>query len=117
MALAGITIAGWTLTPAIIEKKPQYIGGTTRRSVNGKGWRKIVCKKNDLTLRWDVLTPEEEQILRIVLSALEAGAVAVSCSDPVISGNYLLENDSDPVSDDEESSGLLKTAELKLKEQ
>lgn len=88
-----ITIQGWELHPEIITHRPALIGGPIRRSLNGTGYRKVVSTKGKLSLSWPVLDADEMQIVRIIFEQAKAGAVTVTCSDPVISGSFLIADD------------------------
>jgi len=87
---ATITVAGWGLYPAEVQVTPMLIGGGINRSINGKGFRKVLGEKQKVEMLWPVLTAEEAQDLRIVWTAAKQGTVTISCSDPYVSGTFLL---------------------------
>lgn len=85
-----ITINGWELHPEAINYRPALVGGPIRRALDGTGYRKIVATKAKLELPWSVVGRDEMQAIRIVFEQAKSGAVTITCSDPVISGSFLL---------------------------
>jgi len=85
-----ITIAGWDLYPESVNPNPKLIGGPTRESINGTGYRRITGQKQVVSLVWGYLDAEEFQLIQIVWALARAGTVAIACVDPRISGTFLL---------------------------
>lgn len=87
--MATITIAGFDLYPETIKPRLWRIGGPTRRSLDGTGYQKNITQKQKLALSWSVLESDEYQLVRIIWEQARQGMVAISCINPLVSGNFL----------------------------
>lgn len=91
--MTAVTIAGFETYPSKIDPRSLWIGGPPKRSLDGTGYRKGVKVKIRLALTWGYVTPDEAQVLRVIFAQARMGAVAITCSDPAISGSFLFTDD------------------------
>lgn len=104
--MPSITIAGYELFPETVAPRRRRIGGPIREALDGTGYRKDVAQKVKLAVDFPYLTSDEFQAVLAVWESCRAGAVTISCSNPLVSGSFLLADDElafDPL---EGSSGL-----------
>lgn len=88
--MATVTIAGFDVYPERVIPVPFVVGNPAiRRSLNGTGYQKDVAEKQRVTLSWSVLDAYEMQVIRVIWQQSRQGTVAISCTDPAISGNFL----------------------------
>lgn len=88
--MSTVTIAGFEVYPERVIAIPFVVGNPAiRRSLNGTGYQKDVAEKQRVTMSWPVLDADEMQIVRVIWQQSRQGTVAISCSDPAISGNFL----------------------------
>ena len=80
----------WEVYPSRIKDKPTLIGGPIREAMDGTAYKKVMGEKLVLRLEWDLLDVDELQFLRIVWARAREGAIALSCTDPLASGNFVL---------------------------
>lgn len=93
MALTSVTIAGFEIWPSKIDYRPMRIGGSIRRSLDGTAYAKDVAKKHRLALPFDFATADEMQAIRVVFEQCRMSYVAITCSSPYISSNFLLKDE------------------------
>ena len=88
-----ITINGFELHPSTIGDRSKKIGGPIREALDGTAYQKTVTKKKRIPLTWECADEDEMQLIRILWEQSCSGALAVACSDPLISGSFLIEED------------------------
>ena len=110
-----ITINGLELYPSTIGDRSKKIGGPIREALNGTGYQKTVTKKKRIPLAWDFVGEDEFQLIRIIWEQSCSDALTVSCSDPMVSGSFLIEED-ELAFDALEGDGRFYTGSLTLRE-
>lgn len=66
------------------------IGGPINRSINGKGFRKVLDEKIKLELVWDAAMSMEIHDIRVIWNRAKQGTVTITVDDPAISGTFQL---------------------------
>lgn len=76
--------------PSAADPRPMTIGGEIARSLDGTGYQKSVGIKVKLSLAWDAITEMELQDVRVIWTQALSNPPTITCSDPYVSGTFLM---------------------------
>ncbi|MNK95408.1 hypothetical protein D3C87_1156430 [compost metagenome] len=86
-----IIIAGFEFYPEPFAVVPFRIGGgPPRRSLNGKGFQRIVAELQRFTLTWSRVGEDEMQLIRIIWARSRTLTLPITCTDPLIDSDFFI---------------------------